>query len=672
MLKRAAELVRVGIPSSNKLRYLVINLLKLAIDLGVLSLLHSQGFSLSFSHITSFLVASGTSYFLHTIWYHNEVKYPPIKQLIVIVLLIIFLRGGILASLAQSNLISPGATIILCVFISSICSHLVRAYFTPSLEFNFPEFGSNPGHLTIILMIYSVFLRLSYLGSPELFYEEAYYWNYAQHLDIGYLDHPPMVAWIIEVFTKMMGDNEFAVRFGAFACWLIAAFFSYKLACKVHDRSSAVQTLLLMATWPVYFAAGWVMTPDAPLIACWAAALYYFYQALINEQRLAWIGIGISIGLGMLSKYTMVLLGPAAVLFILVDRHSRKWIFKPEPYLAIITAIIIFLPVIAWNAEHEWASFFYQSHDRVAERFEFSLPYFISSIILIITPTGFVSLIVILLYKNAVFSSEHNKSSSAIHNIMDRSYLLLMVLTFSPVAVFLALSLFRETKFHWTAPCWLGIVSYIALIANRGFLGSQSGGGKLLTWSQRAWPTTIVTCLVCYGAALHYLSLGFPGIPYPQNLYLLGWRSFGDEVEKLVEQIERETNEKILVVGMDRNRIASGLAFYRTEAITISNERVSPKPAFQTSSWHLFGGKGLMYEYWFPSERQNKKTMLLISKSITNLTSDEVYSRVRQEDGIKEITFSKNGKWIGRYYCLLVREYQNHPSKNMPPMILGD
>ena len=666
--KRLAGLARFDRRSSSEICYLVVSLLTFIIDLGILNLLYSRGFSLSFSHIMSFLAASGTGYFFSSTGCYKDAKQPSIKQLIITILLILFLRGGILASLMQSKFFSSEVIIVFCVFISSVCSYLGKNYFSYLPDSNLS--GLNLHSLAIILIIYSVILRLFYLGTPELFYEEAYYWNYAKHLDIGYLDHPPMVAWIIGFFTRIIGDNEVAVRFGAFACWLITAFFSYRLACEVCDQSKAIQAVLLVAILPVFFAIGWVMTPDAPLTACWAAALYYFYQALIHERRMAWIGIGLFIGLGMLSKYTMVLLGAAALLFILADRRSRKWIFKPEPYLSLIIAIIIFSPVIIWNAGHEWASFFYQGHDRMAERFEFSLPYFILSIILIITPTGFLSVIIILLYKRAIVFRNNALSGDVIHKIRDRSYFLFMTLTFFPVAVFLALSLFRETKFHWTAPCWLGIVSYIALIANHS---AQSSSGKLLTWSQRAWPATVIICLICYGFALHYLSLGFPGIPYSQNLYLLGWQDFGREIETLVEQIERETHEKILVVGMDRNRIASGLAFYRTKAIEASNERIDRKPAFQTSSWHLFGGKSLMYEYWFPSEEQNNRTMLLVSRSIANLASDDICSRIQQASEIKEIALYKNGKPVGRYYYRLVKGYQNQQNRhNMPTAISSD
>jgi dolichol-phosphate mannosyltransferase len=657
MVKQIMEPAEIKNSSASKIHFFLVSFLVFAMDLAILNLCYSQGFSLSFCHIISFLAASGTGYFLNSIWSYKNTTRPATNQFInftITVLLILFLRGGILASLLKFWDFPPEVTIVICVSVSSVLSYIGSSDSIFLGKARSAEPKSRWYYFTIFIILYSVLLRFFYLGLPELFYEEAYYWNYAKHLDIGYLDHPPMVAWMIGLSTQLMGDNEFAVRFGAFACWFITAYFSYRLTRDIHDRFN--QATLLVATLPAYFAVGWVMTPDAPLVACWAATLYFLYQALIHDRRMAWAGVGVSIGLGMLSKYTIALLGPAALLFILVDRHSRKWLFRPEPYLAILLALILFSPVIVWNAGHEWVSFLYQGRDRVAERFEFSLPYFILSIILLITPTGFLSVIAVMLYPRKVISKSDVVTEDSIFKAKTRDYYLLMILTFFPVTIFAVLSLFRETKFHWTVPCWLGIVPYMTLIAARN---SRAGADKLVEWSRRAWPMTIVICLICYGAALHYLSLGFPGIPYSQNLYLLGWRDFGREIEALVEQIERETGEKILVVGMDRNRIASGLAFYRTMAIDSSNAAIVGKPAFQTSSWHLFGEKSLMYQYWFPMSEQNNKTMLLVSRSIDNLTSDNVRSRVQQMGDIKEIKLWKNGRLAGRYYYSLVKGYQS-------------
>ncbi len=655
--------------SIKRIHFILTSLLGFLIDLGIINLLYNQDFSLSFAHIISFTMAALISCFFSWAWSSKNLfiqsKPRLFARFITVILLILFLRGGILAALIQLLDSSPKTAFFICAIISSILSCIGNISHT-FLQQASDKFSEKEWYYFIAsAIIYSLLLRLLYLGIPELFYEEAYYWNYAKHLDIGYLDHPPMVAWIIGLFTNLMGNNEFAVRFGAFICWFITAYFSHKLARSIHGGSS--QAILLIATLPAFFAAGLVMTPDAPLVACWVAALYYLYQALIHERRVAWLGAGVSIGLGMLSKYTIALLGPAALLFILADRHSRKWIFRPEPYLAIILAMILFSPVIIWNAGHEWASFLYQSRDRAVEHFEFSLPDFLVNILLIITPTGFLSAVAVLLYRKAVIPGNGATSRNAITETANRSQFLLFMLTFFPITVFFALSLFRETKFHWTAPCWLGIVPYMALIANQN---SRFGANKLLEWSRRAWPATIVTCLIFYGAALHYLSLGLPGVPYPKNSFLLGWQSFGREIEALVEQMEHETNDKISVVGMDRNRIASGLAFYRTKAIESSSESADRKPAFETSSWHLFGGKSLMYEHWFPLQEQNGKALLLVSKSTDNLTGNHVLSRARQAEDIKNITFWKNGKPAGLYYYRLVKGYRSNQSEGNESIVI--
>ena len=80
------------------------------------------------------------------------------------------------------------------------------------------------------------------------------------------------------------------------------------------------------------------MTPDAPLMATWAATLYYMERALIADRRWAWLGMGIAFGLGILSKYTLGLLGVAALVFVVFDPESRRWLrrharISPPPRL---------------------------------------------------------------------------------------------------------------------------------------------------------------------------------------------------------------------------------------------------------------------------------------------------------------------------------------------------
>jgi dolichol-phosphate mannosyltransferase len=646
----ASEPVEPENQLSNR-HFFLVGLLVFLLDLAILHLLYSKGFSLGAAHIASYtavaIVGFSLNYFFRYQRSPSNSLAIKLTRLATATLLIVFLRGSILGSLMLVDILRPEAGILIGALVSSILYSLSSKYYVFGSSNNYVDVENR--NFVLFVIAYSVLLRLFSLGLPELLFEEAYYWNYAKHLDIGYLDHPPMVAWIIWIFTEAMGDNEFAVRFGAFVCWIIAAYFSYKLTLCVHARAN--QGILLAAIFPAFFAIGLVMTPDAPLTACWSAALYFLYQALINERRMAWAGAGVAIGLGMLSKYTIALLGPATILFILADRRSRKWLLRPEPYLAVFLAALLFAPVLIWNAEHQWISFLYQSRDRIAGHYEFSLHTFVLGTILILTPAGFLSILAIpgsreLLYGNHKDGPEKGK----------RSFYFFTIFALFPVSVFVILSLFKEIRFYWAIPCWLALLPYMALLLNFRSLPHE---GRLAARVRSAWPVTMLALLMAYGAAFNYLGLGFPAVPYPTNSYLLGWKDLGRSIEKLVSQIEAETGERITVVGMDRNRISSGLAFYRTKA---AHELSSPNDdgaAYRTSSWNLFGERGLMYELWFPRETQNGKTMLLVSKSADNLLNDNVRSHFLQMGEIEEIAFSKNGKPAGRYFYSVAKGYRS-------------
>ena len=81
----------------------------------------------------------------------------------------------------------------------------------------------------LLITVMSLVLHLLCMSKGSLLVEEAYYWNYSQHLDWSYLDHPPMVALLIKLFTTLLGTNEFSVRSASLFCWFITAVFSYKL-----------------------------------------------------------------------------------------------------------------------------------------------------------------------------------------------------------------------------------------------------------------------------------------------------------------------------------------------------------------------------------------------------------------------------------------------------------
>ena len=496
--------------------------------------------------------------------------------------------------------------------------------------------------VTFGVVVYTFVLKLVFTGCLNLIPEEAYYWNYAQHLDIGYLDHPPMVAWLIWLSTSILGKSEFAVRLPAFICWIIAAAFMIRLTLNLGDRSAAYRSVLLLAVLPIYFGLGFFMTPDAPLFAAWASSLYFIERALIGQDRRAWRWLGVSLGLGMLSKYPVALLGAAILIFLIVDRQSRRWLLRREPYLAALIALILFSPVLLWNIRNGWISFAFQGSNRWTGSHHFGFHILIGSILLLLTPTGLFGIVRGLLPRRAQGGTRSADSETA-----DRQYLWTAIFVLVPLSVFVVYSFINVPKLNWTAPLWLAA---IPLLARDMAFKSDDGKGGLALRYRRLWIPTIVVLLFIHGGFLNYVSLGLPGAGpmVPERLFG-AWRELANKVDRIESAVEAKTGAKPIIVGMDKNFISSELSFYH------AGDKGGP---FNTGGVHFFGGRSLMWELWFPRSAAAGRDFLLIDfdrKRILSPGLSEHFATL-SDVSIEKLTYL--GRTVGHFYWRVGHAYR--------------
>ncbi len=486
---------------------------------------------------------------------------------------------------------------------------------------------------TLVLVAGLLLLRLATLAVPDLFPEEAYYWLYARHLDIGYLDHPPMVAWLIGLGTTVFGHGEFGVRIFAFLCHLVTCFFVFRLTALCFDRRAAWTAMAMLQVLPFFFMTGFIMTPDAPLTACWAGALYFLARIFFQENGRAWLGLGICLGLGMLSKYTIALIGPATLLFMMLDPRSRRWFRHGAPYGAVLLSVVIFSPVLIWNAQHDWASFAYQGVNRVAAPRRFSTHELLGSILVVLTPVALLLAIRILAERRSL---EVNSSNAS------RVRLFCQVFTLVPLAVFLIFSITHRVKLNWTGPLWLAVIPAIA--------AQLTAKPSILT--RRAWITTVALACVIYPAFLSYLSFGLPGLGYSAKMELLpvGWSEMGLALEQLRRETQERTQTPTVVVGMDRNFIASEAAFYAVDQAAAVRE---------TTGSHLFGQSSLMFEFWTSPPSLEGATLLLVSFQRQELDRTAIRKRCLRLGPITEHRLTRNGKPIRSYFTSIASGYSS-------------
>ena len=529
------------------------------------------------------------------------------------------LRAGVLALLAQRWGWAPQIGIVLAAALG--------------LMVTAPRWRNT----TLALIAYAFVLRLVYAGSVEMMPEETYYWNYSRHLDFGYLDHPPMVAWLIRAATAMFGQTEFGVRAGALLCGAITSIFVYKLTRNLFGAATALAALLLVQALPFFFLSGLLMTPDAPLAAAWAASLYFLERALIGNRSRAWWFAGVSIGVGMISKYSIALLGLVAVAFMAWDRQSRRWWARSGPYVGALLALAVFSPVIVWNAQHEWASFAFQTSRRLAETPQFALHKLIGSIIVLITPTGLLAVIAALMARR---TGEETPDAARRRRLFNLAVLV-------PLSVFVLFSLRHEVKLDWTGAPWTAALPAMAFV-----MMNKDLGGRFTRWIRAAWMPTILGLLLIYGAGLHYLVLGIPGVGYSKHIEVIpvGWRDLSAHVLETADAYRAQSGTEPLIVGMDRYAIASELGFYGGARMP---------SGLQTANSHLFGGMGLMYGRWLPPKSQDGRNLLLVAFSPGELDDKFIHARVATLGPIEDDVLMRNGVLIRHYYQRMAYNYRS-------------
>ncbi len=222
----------------------------------------------------------------------------------------------------------------------------------------------NEGRLvrnTSLAVMALVALRLVGAAWTPITFDEAYYWIWSKNLAGGYYDHPPGVALVIRLGTEIAGDTELGVRLISILLALPMSFALYRTASILFgDRRVAANATILLNLTLMAAVGTLIVTPDSPLLVASSFVLFFLAKVLESGRGTWWLAVGGAVGAALLSKYTALFFGPAILIWLISVPKLRRWLVSPCPYLGALVALLIFTPVILWNAEHQWVSFIKQ------------------------------------------------------------------------------------------------------------------------------------------------------------------------------------------------------------------------------------------------------------------------------------------------------------------------
>lgn len=300
------------------------------------------------------------------------------------------------------------------------------------------------GQICFIVILLHLTLRVAIAARFPVLVEEAYYWQWSLFPSLGYVEHPPMVAWLILACRCLLGcSSPLVIRLAALGAGAIVHLLVYTLALQLfRDRLLAALSLIISLAMPGLAAMGILIVPDTPLLVFALLYLNLLAMAVRRNEFRWWPACGICLGLALLCKLSALLLPLATAIYLAVSRQDRTWLRRPGPSVALLAAAAVCSPYLVWVVHHggdtpgvllqsvrveEWGFSLAKLGETLFEQMVMAGP-------LLFTPLAGCLLL------GAGELSQHR-----------RAFLFAQIHFAFPLAFFLLVGTFGETHPHWTA-----------------------------------------------------------------------------------------------------------------------------------------------------------------------------------------------------------------------------
>ncbi len=333
-----------------------------------------------------------------------------------------------------------------------------------------------------IFLALTTILRAGYAAFLPLTGDEAYFWEWGRHPALSYYDHPPMAGWILSLINPVLGNTTLSVRLPAVLTGTVIIYLIYRLTLDItRSHSTAARVGLLAMGIPFIEVSGLLYSTDTPLLLGATLGGYMFYRATAMYDDGAWVWVGISFSLVMLSKFLGVAIIAACASYLVISSKHRRCLKTSGPYLASGLIILGFVPVLIWNAQNGWATFvfnFSSRHAPLSLGISNSLDYFVGQLFSL-------SPLVLFFLIPAIFSG----FPALRGNFPENPWQIPSFLALVPLGGFLFLSLFSKVGLHWP-----GVGVPFAVVAAGVYLLKDGPGyrGRFTTTLSLAWLITIL------------------------------------------------------------------------------------------------------------------------------------------------------------------------------------
>ena len=392
--------------------------------------------------------------------------------------------------------------------------------------------------------------RLVWAAHAELLPEEAYYYSWAQHPNVGYYTNGPGIAFSVLAGTSLFGRCELGIRLLSPLLALGTSGLLYFLGRRLYRERIAFWLVILLNLTPFFNLGALFMTTESLSLFFGTAAMVCFWFALQeNANRLwFWALTGFLIGCGFLSNYAQALQLISVPAFLITAPKHRREFRRPGLYVLFGVFCLFLTSPLIWNLQHDWIGLVPLSSEvgsraHLAARLSaFSL--FVGNQLIVYSPLFLVALAAAL-----ITSLPRVFRSSKVAFLLSFSWPVLLAGSIVVIA--------RLTQPSWIV---LGFVSLTLLAVAWWF--------DTVPQNRLTHIIGVIAMVIAGGSSLLALNTDFPravgiNIPYSSDPSAAGrgWKTAADEIERFKTSFEQKLGEPVFLIG-NRYQTAAIVAFY--------------------------------------------------------------------------------------------------------------
>ncbi len=192
--------------------------------------------------------------------------------------------------------------------------------------------------------------------------DELQFLSDARHMDWGFVAYPPMTAFLEHISLAVFGLSLIGLRLFSVIAQATALVVTAMMASELGGgRMAQVAATLAVALSPLPLFEGTEFQYSSFDYLWWVLIAYFTIRLLRSEDPRWWLAIGAIIGLGLLTKYSIVFY-IAGILAGVALARARRYLASGWFWGGVALALLIFLPNLLWLVRHDFISYRFLQH----------------------------------------------------------------------------------------------------------------------------------------------------------------------------------------------------------------------------------------------------------------------------------------------------------------------